>query len=132
MIFQPLAWSDLTAKDLKWFRPSGPFKKADFPQMTRMLRKGEWKLWRLPEVAEGLAVTYPQDDLLFIYYLHGKGLFGKLTSSDLYAVAESEGLNGIGCEVWSYGTYRLMRSLGFKVKNHEQDPLWWEMELRRG
>lgn len=101
--------------EAKWLRRIEGLRKVDFVWMLQALESGEAKLWRLPLPAQGVAVTYPEDGLLFIYYLHGRGLFGRLTKEDLLNAAREEGLTGVRAWVHNSRMKRILGRLGFSL-----------------
>lgn len=130
MDFKKILLEDLTEAQKSWLVPCSWVKKLSFKQMLEKLAAREYDLWLLGEPAVGLAVTYPEKDLLFIYYLHGNGLFGSLTIEDLTTIAKNEGLSGMLANVDNLGMKRILERLGFKVIL--ESPYGYEMELRYG
>lgn len=120
----------LTPEQADWLRPAAGVRKVSYERMLSKIEQGVFKLWLLGDPAEGLTVTYPDKDLLFIYYLHGRGLFDNLTIEDLLRAARNEGLSGMVANVESPGMKRLCQRFGFKVTI--TSPYGYEMELRDG
>ena len=130
MRFEKIPPADYSATDLEWLtRPVPGVPKISHREMLAKLDDGEWDLWRLPEPAEGIAVAYPENGLLFVYALTGRGLFGSLTVDDLLDAASFEGLDGLAAEVRSRGMKAILSRLGFVVA--EVGPNWTKLELRR-
>ena len=130
MIFAKVPWSEPAFLAGRWLRPIAAVKKLCWQEMLNHLRCGEWDLRLLPKPASGVAVTYPYRGQLFIYYLHGRGLFGRLTREDLLRAAEAEGLSGVKCDTENPATKRLLERIGFKVV-FECDT-GWSLELEDG
>ena len=114
MIFEKIPFDALDEVDLEWLTPVD-MGKTDAKIMARNVANGNWDVRRLPEPAEGIAVTYPEDGLLFIYGLHGTKLFGSITKQDLLDAATAEGFSGIRCSTESRAAVRLYERLGFSV-----------------
>ena len=131
-LFKAVPWAERDLLDASWFTFGEAFVgKADFKRMAKELESGAWKFWRMCPPAEGVAVTHPLGDRLFVYYLHGQGLFGTVSSADLLSVARAEGLNGLLVEVHTPSMMRILTGLGFRVVDSEP-PNWWQMELTDG
>lgn len=110
--FEPANW--LEEKDNPWLRPEALDDKVSFRVMTAQLMAGNWQLWKLKPPAEGVAVTYPLKGKLFVYYLHGKGLFGSLKVEDLLDGSLAEGCRGMAAETRKPGILAILKRLGFK------------------
>lgn len=131
-LFQQVPWAERDLVDTSWFTFGEAYVgKADFKKMAKMLAQGAWTLWRLLPPARGVAVSYPYEGRLFVYYLHGERLFGNVSSEDLLDVARKEGLSGVLAEVHAPATKRILSSLGFDTLEAEP-PGWWKMELKDG
>lgn len=116
--------------DLDWLKQAANLTKIEYRYMLEQIDNENWDLWRLPYPAKGVAVSYPKDGLLFVYYLHGKGLFGSITNKDLLDVARAEGLEGLRAEVRDKKVERILRHLGFVEVDSGDD--WKKLELRDG
>lgn len=99
----------------EWLEVIPGVNKVDLQFMLKRIESGQWHLWRLPAPAKGIAVTYPYQGKLFIYYLRGLGLFGNLTREDLLQAAKSVGLSGLMAEAKGAAMVRILKSLGFVV-----------------
>ena len=118
---------DLT--DVAWLKPIIGVPKVDFREMLTKLDTEEYQLWRLPNPAQGVAVSYPSEGLLFVYYLHGTRLFGSITSKNLLQAAHEEGLDGMAADTKDKRVLRILKSFGFQVVS-EPEPEFWHLELR--
>lgn len=128
MTFSPV--TKPTADVIESLAPIRSVPKVCLYVMRDNLRSGIWKLWKLGGPAEGWAVTYPYEGALFIYYLHGHKLFGKLTSEDLLQAARAEGLSGVKAETSNPAMLRLLQRVGFEIYAH--GPSGWCVELEDG
>lgn len=97
-----------------WLDPEPVGDKVSYRAMIANLAAGNWRLWRLREPASGLAVTYPLNGKLFVYYLRGHGLFGNLTIEDLLDVAIAEGCRGMAAETRKPGMLLILKKFGFR------------------
>lgn len=120
---------DYDATDLFFLGPIPGVGKIDFRDMLAKLDSEEYQLWRLPAPAFGVAVSYPKDGLLFVYYLRGRRLFGSINNRNLLAAAHEEGLDGMAADTKEPGVRRILTSLGFQVVS-EPEPGFWHLELR--
>lgn len=128
--FQQVPWVE-RAEVARWLVPGTiNDNKIDWRYMTQQLAYGVFTLWRLLPPAEGIAITHPHDGRLFIYHLHGQGLFDTLTKEELLTAAREEGLHGVMAETEKPGMVRLLQSLGFRVQR--QDLFKWVLELSDG
>ncbi len=130
MRFEKLAVADMTLADMEWLKPISSVKKVVFRVMVENLASKKWDLRRLPAPASGLAVTYPDEGKLFIYYLHGRGLFGSLNKEDLLQAARDDGLVGVAAETSNRATLRLLQNIGFEITS--AGPFGWCVELQDG
>lgn len=110
-----MKWEKTKLSSSPWLEKIDGLGKIDFKGMINEIKSGNYTLWKLSPPAEGLVVTYPEDGLLFIYYLHGRGLFGSLKVEELLETARSEGLKGLRCWVHSKSRQRLMSRVGFRL-----------------
>lgn len=115
--------------DLDWMQPITGVPKVEFRKMLDNVYNGDWALWRLPYPAKGIAVSYPKDGLLFVYYLHGRDLFGSLTKEDLMKAAHDEGLNGCAAHTKDRRVARILKHIGFQ-EVESPDPEFICLELR--
>ena len=115
MKFPRVAPTEYGPNEREWLKPMAALTKIEFRVMLSKLQNEEWSLRRLPAPAVGIAVTYPENGLLFIYGLHGKRLFGSITKQDLLDAATAEGFSGIRCSTESRAAVRLYERLGFSV-----------------
>lgn len=129
MKFQKIPFDELDILDLDWIEPIKGVGKIDVKVMSKEIALGNWDARRLPAPAQGIAVTYPDDGLLFIYYLRGRGLFGSITKQDLLDAAEVDGLNGVAAHVDNKAMYKLLSNLTFVPIEHMSDG-YIRMELR--
>ena len=113
-LFQKISPDDLDLFDASWLEPIPGVKKVEFRSMMRKVKEGEWSVWRLQPPASGIAVAYPEDGKLFIYYLRGFKLFATLTKEDLLEAARLEGLSGCQAEASSKAMIILLKRIGFK------------------
>ena len=127
MIFEKIPFDALDEVDLEWLTPVD-MGKTDAKIMARNVANGNWDVRRLPEPAEGIAVTYPEDGLLFIYGLHGTKLFGSITKEDLLGAATADGLVGMAAHVNKPGMRAILRRLGFQPVEEMSDG-YTRMEL---
>ena len=114
----------------KWLRPIPGVPKVDFQLMQAMLAEGKWDAWWLTDGPSGIAVSYPEDGVLFVYYLRANKLFGMLSKEDLLAVAYGEGLDGLKAQTKVPGVVRLLQAVGFEHDGFDHDA--WIMELSDG
>lgn len=128
--FQKLSPKEIDLLDRDWLEPITGVPKVDYKQMVKHINEGTWSVWRLPGPAQGIAVAYPKAGRLFIYYLRGRGLFGRVTQEDLLKASRAEGLNGCAADTKDPRVKRILTHLGFKVIAVE--PGWWSMELSDG
>lgn len=113
-----------------WLEQIPGVNKVDFKRMTSAIRSGEYTLWQITgEGPDGIAVTYPEDGFLFIYYLHATGLFGKLTRDDLFNVSRAEKcLEGLRAAATKGGMVVLLRKLGFEITGYDNGVTDLELE----
>lgn len=130
MMFHKVFSENIDILDLDWLEEIPSVRKADFKAMVWKVTNGEWQLWRLGAPAQGVAVTYPWEGRLFIYYLRGTGLFATLTREDLLSVARLCALDGCMAETSSRAMLRILKSLGFEIMT--EGPERWTLELRNG
>lgn len=128
--FQKIKPAEMSLQDMEWLKEIPSVRKNNFRKMLAHVFDGEWDLRRLPEPAKGVAVTYPEDGKLFIYYLHGTGLFGRLTKEDLLQAARDDGLSGVTCICNTTSRRRLLERVGFQVTGFSEGA--WDMELEDG
>jgi hypothetical protein len=128
--FEKIPPGEMSLEDMTWFREIKSVRKNDFKKMVGRVFDGEWDLRRLPAPAKGLAVTYPEDGKLFIYYLHGSGLFGSLNKEDLLQAARDDGLKGVACITNTTSRRRLLERVGFRVTGFSEGA--WDLELDDG
>lgn len=105
---------DLSAEELQRLlaaRELNLGKPADFPRMLQNVWNGTWTLYRLDGGIHGVAVCNPEGDRLNIFYLHGDGLFGKMTAltNRLMDIARKQGLSGLSCVTHDPRRARLFR-----------------------
>lgn len=110
-----MKWEKTPLIESPWLEQIEGLGKIDFLAMKNQIKSGEMTLWKLSPPAEGLVVTHPEDGVLFIYYLHGRGLFGSLKMKDMLDTARDEGLAGVRCWVHSKAKQRLMSRVGFRL-----------------
>lgn len=127
MKFQHVPVGQLRQEEAQWLGEIPGLDMIEVKAMIAKIASGEWKLWRLAAPAIGLAVTYPYQGRLFIYYLRGHRLFGRLSRDDLLEVARHEGLSGMSAETQQIAMMRILSNLGFVVR--DSDPYLWYMEL---
>lgn len=136
MRFKKVLFEDLTAEQVSWLKPAAGVRKISFERMMEDIKSGRSSLWLLGDKAEGLAVTYPylalhpNHGLLFIYYLHGRGLFGTLNKEQLLEASRHCGFKGMTADVESSAMKRILERLGFHVT--VESPYGWSMELHDG
>jgi hypothetical protein len=128
--FEKVPAAEMSLEDMEWLREIQSVKKNDFKKMVARIFDGEWDLRRLPAPAKGLAVTYPEGGKLFIYYLHGSGLFGSLNKEDLLQAARDDGLKGVACITNTTSRRRLLERVGFRVTGFSEGA--WDLELDDG
>lgn len=111
--FEKISYEDLTPEDAKWLVKFPSLGKREFRSLPQKFSSGEFTLWKVKPPGEGLAITYPDSGLLFVYYLHGRGLFGRLNKEILLDLASSEGLEGLRTEVGTESRVRLFKKFGW-------------------
>ena len=117
--FQRVPPDEIGLFELSWLEPIPGVPKIDFKKMMWAIKAGSMDLWRLVDGPQGIAVTYPKDGTLFIYYLHATGLFGKLTREELLAAAEGEGLKGMTAATNLPGMVVILTRIGFEITGHK-------------
>lgn len=127
MIFRKAEWPLIPDP---WLVPIPSVQREAFWLMESRVKDGRWTLYALGPEARGWAVGYPVDGRLFIHYLHGRGLFGRLRSEDLLQAARAEGLKGMRAQVSSNKMASALWRLGFKP--WANGPGWLKMELSDG
>ena len=129
-VLEKVAPTDLDLFDASWLEPISSVKKVEFRKMLQRIETGEWWVWRFKEPSSGIAVAYPEDGKLFIYYLRGYNLFANLHTEDLLEAARAEGLKGCMAETSRKGILLFLKRLGFKVIFRDQNG--WLLELEDG
>lgn len=128
--FEKIPPREMSLQDMEWLREIQSVRKNNFRYMVSQVFDGVWDLRRLPAPAKGVAVTYPEGGKLFIYYLHGSGLFGSLNKEDLLQAARDDGLKGVACICNTTSRKRLLERVGFQVTGFSEGA--WDMELEDG
>lgn len=131
MIFEVVDPETIDVEQEYWLRQIKSVRKVNFAKMLERVLAGEWTLFRLPEPARGYAVGYAEEDRLFIYYLSGELLFGKVKSEDLINAARDFGCTkGMRAYCKSRAMQRILKSLGFVEVDRDEDGI--EMDLADG
>lgn len=128
LAFKYVPWGQYNLVDYAWLEPAADLQKMDHRKMMSNLQSGVFKMWRLRPPAEGIAVTFPFEGRLFVYYLHGTGFFDTLNKENLLEVAKSEGLSGMMAETTSKGIKKILERFGFQVWKREDQT--WCLELK--
>lgn len=124
MRFEIVRWEQLSDDDRKWLEPMPGVDKPNFREMQQKLVDGEWWIFRLPWPAQGLAVGFPDEGRLFIYYLRGYQLFSTVTSEDLLAAARAVNLHGMRAETRKLGVLKLLLNKGFRLTKITDGPIY--------
>lgn len=124
MRFELRSWESLSDDEKAWLAPMPGVDKPDFRLMRHKLETNQWWLFKLPFPAEGLAVGFPDDGKLFIYYLRGYQLFGTVSAEDLCDAARHVGLSGMKAETRKLGVLKLMLNKGFRLTRVLPGPLY--------
>lgn len=125
--FKHVPWEHISLSEMSWLEPIRGVPKVDFKKMTAAIKAGSMDLWRLIDGPEGIAVTYPNNGALFIYYLHASGLFGKLTREELLQAAEGEGLKSMSAATQLPGIVAILTRIGFEITGHEDGVTYLEL-----
>lgn len=128
--FEHVRPHDYDQEVLTWLKVIPGVPKLDFKLMLSKLDEEEWHLWKIPKPGSGIVVSYEEDGLLFVYYLHGKRFFPRVTVKDLLIVINEAEVEGLRCWVSRSSVRKLLEKLGFKHVNDVDQ--FQVMELRHG
>lgn len=114
MKVEKVEFDQITEDDKKWLTPMPGVEKPELRVMMQRIKFGSLDLWRFRPPSIGVAVTYPDEGRLFIYYLQGYRILDTLSKEDLLDLATSQGLSGMRAETHKLGVLKLLINRGFK------------------
>ena len=99
MYLRPIKFEDAVSDP--WFRPAdATCGWAQWKEMVREFAQGRYRAWRFHNGLEGLVIAKAEAGKLFVFYLTGRGFWGKREAvlDELRGISRSLGLSGVsGC-----------------------------------